>query len=216
MDQPTLVYSYDPLCGWCYGFHPVLEKITKRFENDLEIKVIPGGLAVDENAETIAEGYSYIKGSLKQIEKTTGIQFGDNFKLLAEEGSYLYDSEPSCIAQTVVNKIAPDYALEFAGLMQYSLFQEGKSLNDWETFKQLIARLQIDTDEAEKLYQSESIRQETREQFEWCKQNGAASFPTLLLKIGDEFGVMSRGFRPYDTIESHLHHILNNFRKLMS
>lgn len=214
MEKPALIYAYDPLCGWCFGFHPVVEKLAVRFADDLNIEVIAGGLAIGENAQTIAEGYSYIQSGLHQVEQKTGVQFGENFKLLAEEGSYFYNSEPSCRAQEVVNQLAPEQALKFAGKLQHALFFDGRNLNEWDTFTSLMDELSIDSKEAKVLFDSPEISQKNSQNFEWCKKKGASAFPTLLLQIGDEFGVMSRGYRPFDTIESHLHHLMNNIKKL--
>lgn len=212
--KPTLIYAYDPLCGWCFGFHPIVERLADRFGEDLNIKVVPGGLAVDENVKPVKEGYQYILPTLPQAERTMGVEFGENFKLLMEEGSYLYNSEPSCRIQNVVNKLEPDSALEFAGKLQRAFFIEGKNLNEWETFENLLADSPVDTNTAETLFTSDEIRDKTREQFEWCKKNGATGFPALLLQIGGETGIMSRGYRPYDILESHLHHLLNNLKKV--
>jgi len=210
----TLIYVYDPLCRWCYGFHPVMGKLQKRFENRLNIRVIPGGLAIDENAETIEEGYSAIKHSLEQVEKITGVSFGQNFRLLVEEGSYFYDSEPACIAQTTINTLAPEHALDFAGKLQEALFHEGKNLNHSETFIELISDYDVTVESFLELYNSEEIRERTREQFQWVQDQNASAFPTLLLEIGDDTGMMSKGYRPYDTLESHLHHLLRNIEKM--
>lgn len=210
----TLIYAYDPLCGWCYGFHPVLEKLVSRFKDDLAVEVIPGGLAIGENAQTISEGYSYIRQGLLQVEQVTGVPFGENFKMLAEEGSYFYSSEASCLAQTVVNEISPEHALTFAGIVQKALFTDGKNLNEWSTFAELMKSLSIDTKAASELFNSDVIKQKTYESFDWCRQAGASAFPSLILKIGNETGIMSRGYRPFDTLESHLHHLINNIKKL--
>lgn len=214
MTKPTLIYAYDPLCGWCFGFHPVIEKIAERFRESLHIQVIPGGLAIDDNAQTISEGYSYIRTALKKTEETTGVSFGENFKLLAEEGSYFYDSEPACIAQTVVNKLAPEQALTFAGKLHNALFINGKNLNESEILGKIADESGIDSKKFQAEYRKDSIHKETREMFEWCKKMGASAFPTLLLQIEEETGLISRGYRPFDTIESHLHHLLNNIKKL--
>lgn len=216
MDKPTLIYVYDPLCGWCYGFYPVIGKIKKRFEESLSIKVIPGGLAVGENAEPIGEGYGYIKDAGKQVEEVTGAEFGTNFKLLAEEGSYLYDSLPPSIAQITINKVAPEFALEFSGRVQNAFFRDGKNLNNLETYLELIKPFPVDDKKFKELYESDEMRNQTLEQFDWCKKAGATGFPALLLLIGDDLGLMSKGYKPYDTIESHLHHLLRNYEKLFS
>ncbi len=216
MEKPILIYAYDPLCGWCFGFHPVIDKLATRFKENLHIHVVPGGLAIDENAQAIGEGYSYIRGAIPQVEKTTGVEFGENFKLLAEEGSYLYDSEPSCIAQTTINELLPEKSLDFAGRLQHALFTDGENLNDIDTFTGLIEDYTITPDQFKKTYQDEKTAQKTHEHFDWCKKTGASAFPALMLQIGDETGLISRGYRPYDTIESHLHHIIRNIEKISS
>jgi len=214
--EPTLIYVYDPLCGWCYGFHPVMEKIQKRFAGRLNIEVKPGGLAVGERAEPIGEGYAYIKDALGQVEKTTGVEFGRNFKLLAEEGSYLYNSEPPCRAQLAMNELKPEESLRFAGTLQSAIFQHGKDLNDSATYPDLLEDFNIDADQFMEQFDSDGLAERVQKEFEWCKKAGASGFPTLLIRIGDEISLMARGYRPYDTIESHLHHLINNIEKMQS
>ena len=214
--KPTLIYVYDPLCGWCFGFHPVIEKIVTRFDERLNVEVKPGGLAIGDRAQPIGEGYSYIKDGTKQVEDTTGAEFGRNFKLLAEEGSYLYNSEPSCLAQLAMNQLEPESSLHFAGDMQKALFVEGKSLNEWGTFDELLNSYSVDNKSFKKQWCSDKLKQEMHKEFAWCKKAGATGFPTLLLQIGDEVSRMARGYRPYDVIESHLHHLINNIEKMSS
>ncbi len=214
MTKPTLIYVYDPLCGWCYGFHPIMEKLAKRFDQRLNIEVKTGGLAVGDRAQTISEGYGYIKDSLGQVEKTTGIKFGQNFKLLVEKGRYLYNSIPPCLAQLAMNKLSPENALRFAGDLHLTLFKEGKSLNDWETYDKLLNDYEVDKKSFKKQWESEELKKQMLEEFDWCKKAGATGFPTLLLKIGDEMSIMTRGYRPYDVLESHLHHLINNLDRM--
>jgi len=212
--KPTLIYVYDPLCGWCYGFHPVMEKLRKRFGDRITIDVKVGGLAVGERAQPVSEGYDYIKDGLKQVEKATGIEFGRNFKLLIEEGSYFYDSVPPCKAQKIVNEIAPEHSLNFAGTLQSALFRDGKDLNDPATYEELIEPYDIDPDTFKTRFESDETKEALMAEFDWCRSHGATGFPTLLIKIEDEISIMSRGYRPFDTIESHLHHLINNLERI--
>jgi len=214
--KPTLIYAYDPLCGWCYGFHPIMKQLKERFKSELTIDVVPGGLATGENAQKISEGHDYILTAIKRVEDTTGVKFGENFKLLADEGSYFYNSEPSCRIQNVVNTLKPEHALEFAGMLHEAIFIDGKNLNDWNTFQPLLKKISVNTNKALELYESQDLKKETTEKFKWCTKNGATAFPTLLLQIDDEIGIMSRGYRPFDILESHLHHVLNNIKKVQS
>ncbi len=212
--NPKLIYVYDPLCGWCYGFYPVMEKIQKRFASQLTIEVKPGGLAVGDRAKPIGEGYAYINDELKQAEKITGVKFGRNFRLLAEEGSYMYDSEPPCRAQLTMNQLSPTDSLAFAGVLQNAFFRDGLNLNQAETYVSLLKEFDLDADTFMDLFHSEDIAADLQKEFEWCKNAGATGYPTLLIRIGDEISLMARGYRPFDTVESHLHHLINNLEKI--
>lgn len=212
--KPTLIYVYDPLCGWCYGFHPIMERIHKRFTDRLTIEVLPGGLAVGDRAEPIGEGYAYIKDSLGQVEKATGIEFGRNFKLLAEEGSYMYNSEPPCRAQLAMNELNPEESLRFARTLQHAIFRDGKDLNNPDTYPELLEEFDVDRDAFMELFHSSGLAERLQNMFRWCKTAGASGFPTLLIQIGDDTSLMARGYRPFDTIESHLHHLINNIEKM--
>lgn len=214
--KPMLIYVYDPLCGWCYGFHQVMEKIQQRFGDRLNIDVRVGGLAVGERAQTINEGFGYIKDGLQQVEKSTGIEFGRNFKMLVEEGSYMYDSMPACRAQKTMNELAPEKALSFAGTLQNALFRDGKNLNEWSTYEELISDYDIDADEFKSRFESDELKNRLIDEFTWCRNRGATGFPSLLIQIEDEISVMTRGYRPYDTVESHLHHLIRNLEKIES
>jgi putative protein-disulfide isomerase len=214
--KPTLIYVYDPLCGWCYGFHPVMEKLQNRFADRMSVEVKVGGLAVGDSAQTISEGFSYIKDGLQQVEKSTGIKFGRNFKLLAEEGSYMYDSLPPCRAQKTMNELVPDQALTFAGTLLNALFRDGKNMNEWSTYAELIDDYNIDPDEFKTRFDRDELKNDLIDEFTWCQNHGATGFPTLLIKIEGEISIMTRGYRPFDTVESHLHHLIRNLEKIDS
>lgn len=214
--KPKLIYVYDPLCGWCYGFHPVMEKLQKRFGDRISIDVQVGGLAVGDRAQTISEGFSYIKDGLKQVETSTGVEFGRNFKLLVEEGSYMYDSLPPCRAQKTMNELVPEQALLFAGKLQDAIFQDGKNLNEWSTYEELIDDFDIDPVAFKARYDSKELKKDLIDEFTWCRNHGATGFPTLLIQIKDEISIITRGYRPFDTVESHLHHLIRNLEKIQS
>src|SRR5690625_2512589 len=110
-----LFYVYDPLCRWCFGFHPVIEKIEKRFEGRLAVTALPGGLAMDENAESIREGYPGLMEEVKRVEEVTKKKFGEPFKLLIEEGSNMLDSLTHYLAERIVHDTDHARSVVFAG-----------------------------------------------------------------------------------------------------
>lgn len=216
--KPALIFSYDPLCAWSFGFQPVIGRLAERFGDRLEIRVIPGGLALDDDAGPIGQAAPNLPETITKVKQTTGVQFGENVRLLFDEGSYRFDSRPACKAQTAINRLFPELSLQYASALQTAFFRDGQNLNQSETFLRLLNELKPDADPErfKKHLRSKENATVTEEQFEWCRSADAFAFPTLLLEIGSETGLMSKGYRPYDVLESHLHHLIRNIERLSS
>jgi putative protein-disulfide isomerase len=51
-----LTYLYDPLCGWCYGAAPALDKMVKL--DNLTVELAPTGLFAGEGARPLDERFA--------------------------------------------------------------------------------------------------------------------------------------------------------------
>ena len=49
-DLPELLYLFDPLCGWCYGMSPVIQRVRQEFAGRVEVSVLCGGMVTGEQA----------------------------------------------------------------------------------------------------------------------------------------------------------------------
>ena len=76
MDGPHLIYFSDPMCSWCYGFSPVIEKIRGAYGNALPIRSIPVGSTL-HNVELVP-------GKGGQLARAAGA----SVQLVAREGAY--------------------------------------------------------------------------------------------------------------------------------
>lgn len=208
--QPTIQYIYDPLCGWCYGFSPVIRQLHERYGNRVQFSVLSGGLSLGSRAVAIAEAHGYIAHALVTVEQTTGVVFGNGFKQLLQEGTYIYNSEPPCIAMTIFRELYPNNVLNFAHAMQYALFYEGKSLNDEHTYRELLAPYHADADEFLRKLSSTHYRTATYEEFAAVQHMGIRGFPAVLYSNDDTTAhVLARGYQRYDDIAPVLDELLD-------
>ncbi|MFN6944308.1 MAG: DsbA family protein [Cytophagaceae bacterium] len=206
MDKPKLIYVYDPLCGWCYGFSPVMQQIKKDYETELDFEIVSGGLAIGERAAPIKVTYSYIKNALVTVEKRTGVVFGPNFREMAEEGSYMYNSEPACMALTAIKKIKPEIAFNYAHTLHDLLFRDGISLNDTNTYIELARKYKID--EHQFLKEFNASKEDTYSEFSYAKSLGVTGFPTLILQKDGQNFVLARGYDSFKNVNGSLRKIL--------
>ncbi len=211
MERPKIVYVYDPLCGWCYGFSQVIRQLKDQYESQLDFQVYSGGMAVGQRAVPIKQAYGYIKNALGVVEQTTGVRFGSNFKALLEDGEYVYNSIPPCLALTVFKDLSAQSPVDFAHDLQHAFFYEGKSLNDPATFQSLAERYGIAPGDFAQAYQDESYRQMMYEEFRYCQQLGVTGFPTLIFQHADQRNILSRGYQSYDTLQAVVEEILTTY-----
>ncbi|MCT4657394.1 MAG: DsbA family protein [Cohaesibacter sp.] len=140
----VLLYGYDPLCGWCYGFAPVLKAVQKHYPG-LPIEIVMGGLMVDDRVQPYSDMAAYIRNACGMLEQVTGRAPSPAFFSLIEgEDCPMASSAPAMRAVAAVRQIAPEKTLAFASLLQDLHFEQGKDLNQLSTIEAAATSLAIE------------------------------------------------------------------------
>ena len=94
MNDTTLHYVYDPLCGWCYGAAPLLEAAAGI--PTLRIALHAGGLWLGPRRQPMGQAVrDHVRPHDERIQALSGQPFGERYfnELLLSDGIFL-DSEP--------------------------------------------------------------------------------------------------------------------------
>jgi len=200
--RPIVHYAFDPLCGWCYGFAPVIGNLNVLFEHAIEVRPLVGGMAVGERAVPIAQGFGYIKGALKTVTQATGARFGEAFEQMLDAGTYVYDSLPPCRALVAFEQhvAEPARQLAYSERLHEAIFIYGRDLNDPHVLAQL-AEPAVAADAFLQTYAEHATLVRTVEAFERAHALGAQGFPSLILQVGEQTQVITRGYQPQAELE---------------
>ena len=122
-DKIKVLYFYDALCGWCYGFSLVIKEVKTAYDDKFDFEIISGGLRLGDAVGPIGEVAPYIKaGAYKTVEQTCGVKFGDDFvNGPLQEGTMILNSLQPAIALAIVKKLKPKKAFEFSSILHLSL-----------------------------------------------------------------------------------------------
>ena len=209
MKKPRIIYVYDALCGWCYGFSPVIRRFHQQYAADFDFDVLSGGMMTGARVKPISESMSYIEQAYKVVEERTGVTFGDGYLTnILRPGTYVSDSEKPGMAMTLVKAIAPEYAVEFAGVLQNALYRDGIDLNVNAEYGPLVEPFGIDPDEFVAHLSDPAIKEQTWSEFNLVSQYGINGFPTVIADVGDKLFALSRGYVPYEQLEESARQIL--------
>lgn len=203
-----LLYVYDPLCGWCYGFGPVAEKIEQNYNGSVEIEIISGGMVMGDRIAPVGNMADYILGAIPRLQKTTGVTFGQPYIELLKEGSYVTSSEKPSVALCVYKSFKNDRRVEFAHSIQKAFFIEAKDLNQDSIYANLAATFGIDQEQFLIRMNDSTYLKQAHAEFKRAAELGVTGFPTLLQKQETGYIKLSEGYTNYESIEKYLNKYL--------
>ncbi|QIL75770.1 DsbA family protein [Hymenobacter sp. HDW8] len=199
-DLPELLYIFDPLCGWCYGMTPVIQRVRTEMASQIQVSVLSGGMVTGDRVAPLRAKWNYIKNALQDVERAAGVRFGEAYLQLGEEGSVIQNSEPPCRALTVFRQLNtdPSRVVDFAHDIQRAHYFKGQDLNDPAIYTDLIAPYAIEVAEFERRLALPETAHATRQEFAAVERIGVQGFPTTILRVGQQGYVLARGFQPYE------------------
>jgi putative protein-disulfide isomerase len=204
MMKATLIYLYDALCGWCYGFSPVITRLRQEYAGELDMEIYSGGMVLGENAGMVSsETAAYILQAIPKVEEYTGIQFGQRYRQQLEEGSLYQSSLKPAIALSVFKNHLPEEAVFFAAALQKAAFLQGESLEADDTYRKLLeAYPAISSEQFLQEMHTENALHSAYEDFRYAAELGATGFPALLGCKNDHYYWLSRGYQPYEQLKN--------------
>ena len=201
----TVTYLFDPLCGWCYGASPMIQKLAQ--QADLKLELAPTGLFAGANGRVMdAEFANYAWSNDLRIGKMTGQPFTEQYRtqVLGRTGSQL-DSELATLALTAVSLTQPQRELETLKLLQEARYVHGLDIINPSVVEKLLrdmglaAAADILASASTELSVSNDARLQRAQRL--MQTFGASGVPALIVTKGDNRRLL-RGDALFGSFES--------------
>lgn len=198
----TLHYVFDPLCGWCYGFSPVIRGFAEAHAGELRVEVVSGGMITGPREGAIGAVAPYIKEAYRDVERATGVRFGQAFlDGVLEEGSAHFSSVPPSVALARFRHERPDEALAFAARLQEAIYRDGLPPADTAAYGALAAEFGLDAAAFVGDLRDPAWAAAAAEDFRRAEAWGVTGFPTLLAEHRGRLVVLARGYVSREELE---------------
>lgn len=199
-----LIYVGDPMCSWCYGFSSELSKAIETLDDQVTVELIMGGLR-PYNTETMADLHDFLKEHWEHVAEASGEKFSYG---ILEDASFVYDTEPPSRAVVVVRKLKPEVEIAFFKSIQKAFYLENQDTHDVNTYMKLAEQFGIDPELFKKEFESEQMKNLVKYDFEAANKMGVRGFPSMVLKKGEEYFLISNGYTKAENIISSVNEIL--------
>ncbi len=204
MNLSQIIYVTDPLCLWCYGIAPDLEKFYQNLPSDIERITINGGLFPNTQAKRTDKAFrDYLKNASKHVTERTGQIFSEKFWALLETDNYFYDTEPAARASVTVKLLKDDATMQhYIHELQQAVFVEGLNPNDPIVLASIAEACGIPQDIFLNEYHSDSTLETTRDEYAMARQLGIQGFPALLYAHDQKGYKIASGYASFSDLEN--------------
>ncbi|ALA18674.1 MULTISPECIES: DsbA family protein [Chelatococcus] len=183
-----LTYLFDPLCGWCYGASPALERLMAH--ESLTIDLVPTGLFADEGAFPMNAAFAAHAWEADQrIARLSGQRFTEQYRVnVLASRTAAVDSGPATLGLTAVRLTAPEREFEALKAIQHVRYVEGRDNGDPAVIADVLAGLGLAEAAARCHAADEELlaanRARIAEGRAEMQRFGARGVPTLILDTG--------------------------------
>ena len=196
----TIYYVADPMCSWCWGFHPVLKKVKDAVPDDLSPIYVMGGLARDTDEPMPDAVRAHIQHAWREVATRTGTHFNWDFWKMCKPRRCTY---PSCRAFYAAQKQRAGTAMYEA--IQRAYYQEARNPSDVEVLVALAGEIGLDTDRFACDLSSPEIEQQMQDGFNLRRLMNANQFPSLVVRDEASVIFVTRGYADAETVLARLH-----------
>lgn len=212
--QPKFIYCYDALCGWCYGFSPVISALYAEYGATYDFEVLSGGMVPVDHLSFMQDMAPYIREEREHVEARTGVTFGEPFLnqiRLSEIKSSTWHptSLAPAVAMVVIKDLNPQKQIPAIKLLQRMIFQQAMDMDRVDNYRVFAQEIDLDFEQFKIHFEHPNYQEKAQYEFALVKQLRVNGFPTLLLQTGDRYlYLLSRGYSDYPTVSRVLESVL--------
>ena len=197
MKNRSLIYVVDPMCSWCWGFSPVFEEIVRRYQVQVNVQILLGGLRPGNKKPFDAEKRDYVLHHWHAVHERTGQPFNFTFHMSSD---FTYDTEPPSRAVRVVRQLAPDKERAYLKAVQEAFYVQNRDVTREQVLSEIAEGRGLEQPVFLELFRNPVTKKDTWEEFAQARDWGVDGFPTLLGRHATDYAILMHGYQTLDKL----------------
>ena len=201
-----LYYIADPMCSWCWGFHPVLQRVRSARPAGVPLRYVMGGLAKDSDEPMPDDVRAYVQDAWRAVAARTGATFNWDFWTRCQPRRSTY---PACRAVLCAAAQQEDAGPRYFEAVQRAYYQQARNPSDADTLVIIAGETGLDTARFAADLLSQEIDERLHADFALRRRLGVRSFPTLILEQDEARTPLTIGYDDAEPVLARLSKALN-------
>lgn len=179
----TLYYIHDPMCSWCWAFHPIWQQLSQHLKtHPIKVKSLVGGLAADSDEPMPIAQRRQIQAIWRKIEQEIGTEFNHAFWQECEPRRSTY---PACRAVIAARLQNAEEAMILA--IQKAYYLRALNPSDEEILLQLADELELNFEQFANDISSLATEQTLEQELSLAHRLPIHGFPSLVLEHNGKY-----------------------------
>ncbi len=193
-----VLYIADPMCSWCWGFTPTIRAMAQSVNGKANLSLLMGGLRPLTRTPMDDAQKAEIRHHWESVADRSGQPFAYEF---FDRDGFVYDTEPASRAVCAVRTISRPLTLDYFEAVQRAFYAENRDVTDGGVLQEIAHETGIERQAFEGRFSDIASAYETAGDFHVARQLKATGFPTVVLRKGDEFALLTAGYQPWDALK---------------
>jgi len=190
--KKELLFVVDPMCSWCWGFDPIIEKLRETMSEEYIFSLVLGGLRTKGEMSWDEGSKAYLLGHWQQVAQRTGQAFSNS---LFDKESFEYDTYPSCKAVVSVRELfGMQHAFAYLHTIQEAFYTRGEEITNSDILIDLLDP-SLDSSAFKTFFESDRAEVLMQHDFSKAHSMGANAFPSVVIIDEEGHMVCQKGYR---------------------
>ena len=190
--KKELLFVVDPMCSWCWGFAPIIEKLRDTMDESYTFSLVLGGLRTKGEMSWNERSKGYLQGHWEQVAGRTGQIFSNS---LFDKTSFEYDTYPACKAVVTVREVfGMRHAFNYLHTIQEAFYARGKDITNSDVLNDLLDK-SLDSKSFKTFFESDRAQLLMEHDFAKARSMGANAFPSVVIIDEEGHMVCQKGYR---------------------
>ena len=189
-----LIYVYDPMCSWCWGYRETWLKLQAALGGKLAIEYKVGGLAPDSDEPMPKDMQQFLQQTWKRIEQQLGTPFNHEFWQTAQPRRSTY---PACRAVLVARQHNKEHEMLYA--IQTAYYLNAQNPSDISTLASLAEQIGLEKNVFIKEIESEKINSLLMAEINQARSLPIQGFPSLVLENKGKYAAIPVNYQDWQS-----------------
>ncbi|MES0372116.1 MAG: DsbA family protein [Mariprofundaceae bacterium] len=206
-----LYYVHDPMCSWCWAFHPVWQEIQSKLSVDIAVEYLLGGLAPDSETSMSPVTQREIQAHWKTIRKQVpGIMFNFDFWKLNTPRRSTY---PACRAVIAAKRQDPLIESAMIHAIQTAYYLEARNPSDSDVLIACAKNVGLDSEQFEADFLATATQTQLMNEIRQAQRMQVFSFPSLVVKHQEKIRIIRIDYNDAEVVLTQIRSISDSFNR---